>query len=67
MMDGVTTIVNVAHLRLCHSRMMFVRTYPREKQEMVFDVHDRAFAFSRVPVVSVLVKGWRGPIFAGRG
>jgi hypothetical protein len=50
MMDGVTTIVNVAHLRLCHTRMMFERAYPREKQEMVFDVHDRAFAFSRVPV-----------------
>ena len=24
-MDGVTTIVKVAHVRLCHSRMMFVR------------------------------------------
>ncbi len=37
----------VAHVRLCHSRMMFVRAYPRETQEMVFDAHDRAFAFSR--------------------
>ena len=27
-MDGVTTIVKVAHVRLCHSRMMFVRAYP---------------------------------------
>jgi transposase len=44
-MDGVTTIVKVAHLRLCHSRMMFVRVYPRETQEMVFDAHERAFAF----------------------
>jgi len=44
-MDGVTTIVKVAHLRLCHSRMMFVRAYPRETQERVFDAHDRAFAF----------------------
>jgi transposase len=44
-MDGVTTIVKVAHLRLCHSRMMFVRAYPRETQEMVFDAHERAFAF----------------------
>jgi transposase len=33
-MDGVTTIVKVAHLRLCHSRMMFVRV-----------AHERAFAF----------------------
>jgi hypothetical protein len=23
--------------------MMFVRAYPRETQEMVFDAHDRAF------------------------
>jgi transposase len=39
--------VKVAHLRLCHSRMLFVRAYPRETQEMVFDAHDRAFAFFR--------------------
>ena len=44
-MNGVTTIVKVAHVRLCHSRMMFVRAYPRETQEMVFDAHERAFAF----------------------
>jgi transposase len=44
-MDGVTMIVKVAHVRLCHSRMMFVRAYPRETQEMVFDAHERAFAF----------------------
>jgi len=25
--------------------MLFVRAYPRESQEMVFDAHDRAFAF----------------------
>jgi hypothetical protein len=37
--------VKVAHVRLCHSRMPFVRAYPRETQEMVFDAHDRAFAF----------------------
>ena len=46
-MDGVTATVKVAHMRLCHSRMMFVRAYPRETQEMVFDAHDRAFAFFR--------------------
>ncbi len=44
-LDGVTTIVKVAHVRLCHSRMMFVRAYPREAQEMVFDAQERAFAF----------------------
>jgi transposase len=46
-MDGVTTTVKVAHLRLCHSRMMLARSYPRETQEMVFDAHERAFAFFR--------------------
>ena len=46
-MDGVTVTLKVAHMRLCHSRMMFVRAYPRETQEMVFDAHDRAFAFFR--------------------
>src|SRR6516165_5689448 len=40
----VTVTVKVAHVRLCHSRMLFVRAYPRETQEMVFDAHDRAFA-----------------------
>ena len=47
LMNGVTVTVKVAHLRLCHSRMMFVRAYPRETQEMVFDAHERAFAFFR--------------------
>ena len=45
LIDGVTTTVKVAHVRLCHSRMLFVRAYPRESQEMVFDAHDRAVAF----------------------
>ena len=45
LLSGVTVMVKVAHLRLCHSRMLFVRVYPRESQEMVFDAHDRAFAF----------------------
>ena len=44
-LDGVTVEVKVAHMRLCHSRMPFVRAYLREAQEMVFDAHDRAFAF----------------------
>lgn len=45
LLAGVTTTVKVAHVRLCHSRMFFVRAYPRETQEMVFDAHARAFAF----------------------
>jgi len=44
-LGGATVTVKVAHVRLCHSRMFFVRAYPRETQEMVFDAHDRAFAF----------------------
>src|SRR4051794_30878187 len=47
LVSGVTVTVKVAHLRLCHSRMMFCRAYPRETQEMVFDAHERAFAFFR--------------------
>ena len=44
-LGGATTKVKVAHVRLCHSRMAFVRAYPRESQEMVFDAHARAFEF----------------------
>jgi len=44
LLGGATVLVKVAHVRLCHSRMLFVRAYPRETQEMVFDAHDRAFA-----------------------
>jgi transposase len=29
LLSGVTVIVKAAHVRLCHSRMMFVRVYPR--------------------------------------
>jgi transposase len=46
-MSGVTVTVKVAHMRLCHSRMMYFRAFPRETQEMVFDAHERAFAFFR--------------------
>ncbi len=45
LLNGVTVTVKAAHARLCHSRMLFVRAYPRETQEMVFDAHDRACAF----------------------
>jgi transposase len=42
---GATTTVKVAQVRLCHSRMPFVRAYPRESQEMVFEAHEKAFVF----------------------
>ncbi len=47
LIQGGTTTVKVAHVRLCHSRMMFARAYMRESQEMVFDAHDKAFDFFR--------------------
>jgi len=37
--------VKVAHMRLCASRAVYVRAYPRETQEMVFDAHARGFGF----------------------
>src|SRR6201995_5423683 len=45
LINGATVTVTVAHVRPCHSRVLFARAYPRETQEMVFDAHDRAFAF----------------------
>lgn len=42
---GINQKVKVAHFRLCHSRAFFIRAYPRESQEMVFDAHDKAFSF----------------------
>ena len=30
LLGGATVLVKVAHVRLCHSRMLFVRAYPRE-------------------------------------
>jgi transposase len=32
-LNGVTATMKVAHMRLCHSRMLLVRAYPRETQE----------------------------------
>ena len=45
MVDGTTVTLKAAHVHLCHRRMMLVRAYQRETQEMVLDEHDRAFAF----------------------
>lgn len=39
------TTFKVAHVRLCYSRLSFVRAYPCETQEMVFDAHAKAFEF----------------------
>ena len=45
LLAGAAVRVKVAQVRLCHCRMLFVRAYLRETQEMVFDAHERAFAF----------------------
>ena len=62
LIGGVTVQIRVAHVRLCHSRMLFVRAYPRETQEMVFDAHDRAFAFFKGANMKTAVD----TIFVGR-
>jgi transposase len=69
LLDGVTTAVKVAQVRLCHSRMLFVRAYPRETQEMVFDAHERAFAFFRGTCVRGIYDNMRtavDAVFVGR-
>jgi len=43
--QGLPLMVKAAHMKLSHSRMPFVRVYFRETQELVFDAHDKAFAF----------------------
>jgi len=44
-LSGLPLTVKVAHMKLSHSRMPFVRAYFRETQELVFDAHDKAFEF----------------------
>jgi transposase len=70
LIGGTTVTVKVAHVRLCHSRMLFVRAYPRESQEMVFDAHDRAFAFFRGACQRGIYDNMKAAVdavFAGRG
>ena len=43
--QGLPLMVEAAHMKLSHSRMPFIRVYFRETQELVFDAHDKAFAF----------------------
>ena len=44
-LQGLPLVIKAAHMKLSHSRMPFVRAYFRETQELVFDAHDKAFAF----------------------
>lgn len=43
--SGVATTVQVAHFRLCYSRMSFVVAYPRQSIEMVQHAHNVAYSF----------------------
>jgi len=48
--DGQLTTLNVGALQLCKSRKSYARTYPAQKQELLFDIHRRAFEhFGGVP------------------
>src|SRR5215467_6160449 len=44
LLSGVTVIVKVAHVRLCHSRMLFVRVEHHLLRLARVGAHDRAFA-----------------------
>ena len=69
LINGTTVIVKVAHVRL-YSRMLFVRAYLRETQEMVFDAHDRAFAFFKGACTRGIYDNMKTAvetIFAGKG
>ena len=48
--SGVNTKLQVAHFKLCHSRVFFYRAYLQQSHEMLFDAHFHAFrAFEGIP------------------
>ena len=60
-LNGATVTVKVAHMRLCHSRMIFIRAYPRETQEN--RLYNRRFAqmcshYLIEPVACTPASGW---------
>src|SRR6202142_1561260 len=62
LLSGVTVIVKAAHVRLCHSRMLFGRAYPR--------AHDRAFALFKGTCRGGIYDNMKtavGTIFVGKG
>ena len=47
---GVHTKLQVAHFKLSHSRAFYLRAYPLQTHEMLFDAHNHAFrVFGGVP------------------
>ncbi|MDM7969649.1 MAG: IS21 family transposase [Paracoccaceae bacterium] len=50
-LDGERTKLQMAHIKLAHSRAFLVRAYPLQTHEMLFDAHWHAFrVFGGVPV-----------------
>ncbi len=48
--NGVSTKLQIAHFKLCHSRAYFMRAYLAQSHEMLFDAHYHAFvAFGGIP------------------
>ncbi len=48
--NGVSTKLQIAHFKLCHSRAFFMRAYLTQSHEMLFDAHYHAFvAFGGIP------------------
>jgi transposase len=48
--NGVSTKLQIAHFKLCHSRAYFMRAYLTQSHEMLFDAHYHAFAaFGGIP------------------
>ena len=45
LINGTTVTIKVAHVRFATAGCSMWRAYPRESQEMVFDAHEKAFAF----------------------
>ena len=68
-LQGLPVTVKVSHMKLSHSRMPFVRAYHRETQELVFDAHDKGFAFfggaCRRGIYDIL-RSRQNPKFLGR-
>lgn len=42
---GIRTRLQVAHFKLSHSKAFYLRAYPLQTHEMLFDAHNKAFAF----------------------
>lgn len=54
MINGSNTKLQIAHFKLCHSRVLYLRAYLLQSHEMLFDAHFHAFqAFAGVSERSI--------------